>query len=232
MSDTLKERKIYRILTNSASKAWDKIAFWTTAKSVDAADGNNLETKVGAIKGITTSTNTTTTGYAADATVIKNLNDSLGGYKFTTKDGKIAYYKASAGADSATPFNGGIDGDWNFHLVVALSPGNSTVFNLKTTLYLQKGIFEAEMHTRSTSDIVNQTTTKSLSEFSPYFDKSIKFKIVEFFPVHNSSTFTGGNAYVSVYLVNNTVETLLYTKTTSTVSLTVNEVISFTEYIN
>ena len=109
MSDTLKERKIYRILTNASTKAWDKIAFWTTAKSVDAADGSNLETKVGAIKGITTSTSTTTKGYAADATVIKTLNDSLGGYKFTTKDGKIAYYKASAGADSAVPFSSGTD---------------------------------------------------------------------------------------------------------------------------
>ena len=33
------------------------------------------------------------------------LNKSLGGYKFTTKDGKIAYYKESEGADSAVPFS-------------------------------------------------------------------------------------------------------------------------------
>lgn len=95
-TENLKERKIYRILTNATSKAWDKIAFWTTAKSVDAADGNNLETKVGAIKGITTSTNTTTKGYAADATVIKKLNDSLGGCKLVREGGDFFI----VGADS------------------------------------------------------------------------------------------------------------------------------------
>ena len=106
-TENLKERKIYRILTNASSKAWDKIAFWTTAKSVDAADGKNLETKVGAIKGITTSTSTTTTGYAADATVIKKLNDSLKGFTpIVDSTGKITGYKTKAGADTVFPFSG------------------------------------------------------------------------------------------------------------------------------
>ena len=32
------------------------------------------------------------------------VNSSLGGYKLTTVNGKIAYYKESEGADSAVPF--------------------------------------------------------------------------------------------------------------------------------
>ena len=32
-------------------------------------------------------------------------DDNLGGYKLTTVDGKIAFYKESEGADSATPFS-------------------------------------------------------------------------------------------------------------------------------
>ncbi len=34
-----------------------------------------------------------------------NINDSLGGYKLTTINGKIGYYLESEGADSALPFN-------------------------------------------------------------------------------------------------------------------------------
>lgn len=37
-----------------------------------------------------------------------SLNDSLGGYKLTTVDGKIAYYKESEGADSAVPFSSSV----------------------------------------------------------------------------------------------------------------------------
>ena len=33
------------------------------------------------------------------------VNNSLGGYKLTTIDGKIGYYLESAGADSAVPFS-------------------------------------------------------------------------------------------------------------------------------
>lgn len=33
------------------------------------------------------------------------VSSSLGGYALTTKDGKIAYYQVSEGADSALPFN-------------------------------------------------------------------------------------------------------------------------------
>lgn len=93
-TENLKQRKIYRICTDAANKVWDKIYFLTNATSVDANDGDNLETKVGAIKGITTSTSVTTTGYAADATVVKGLNDSLaqGKVKFqVTSDGKLQY---------------------------------------------------------------------------------------------------------------------------------------------
>lgn len=43
------------------------------------------------------------------AGAIQELNSNLGGYALTTKDGKIAYYQVSEGADSAVPFiSGGI----------------------------------------------------------------------------------------------------------------------------
>lgn len=51
---------------------------WTSSNTVEFKDGKTAQTKVGAIKGITTSTNTKETGYAADATTVAALNQSLG----------------------------------------------------------------------------------------------------------------------------------------------------------
>lgn len=73
---TTKERVPYRIWDKVNSK-WNELKFKTSANSVDAEDGDTLETKVGAIKGITTSTNVTTTGFAADASVVSELNTNL-----------------------------------------------------------------------------------------------------------------------------------------------------------
>lgn len=51
---------------------------WTSSNTVEFNDGKTAQTKVGAIKGITTSTSATETGYAADATTVAALNQSLG----------------------------------------------------------------------------------------------------------------------------------------------------------
>lgn len=54
------------------------ISRWTSSNTVECDDGETVQTKVGAIKGITTSTSVTETGYAADATTVAALNQSLG----------------------------------------------------------------------------------------------------------------------------------------------------------
>lgn len=64
---------------------WHRISFWTHANDVEFEDGKTAQTKVGAIKGITTSTNTKETGYAADATTVAALNQSLS--DFSNKQG-------------------------------------------------------------------------------------------------------------------------------------------------
>lgn len=68
--------KFYRIWS-VADKLWHRISFWTHANDVEFNDGKTAQTKVGAIKGITTSTSATETGYAADATTVAALNQSL-----------------------------------------------------------------------------------------------------------------------------------------------------------
>ena len=116
MSENIKTRKYYRVHNGTD---WDRMHFVTDANSVDANDGDNMETKVGAIKGITTSTEVTEEGYAADATTVAALNSSLGGLKFgVDSSGNYGYYKA--GADSVTPFK----------TTKVISLGTGTSFNV------------------------------------------------------------------------------------------------------
>ena len=106
MAENIKSRKYYRVHNG---ESWDRMHFVTDANSVDANDGDTMETKVGAFKGITTSTNVTEEGYAADATTVAALNDSLGGLSFgVDSEGNYGYYKYDepVGADTLVPFKG------------------------------------------------------------------------------------------------------------------------------
>ena len=88
-SENIKERKIYRVLIDELNKVWERIYFLTNARSVDADDGDNLETKVGAIKGITTSTTVTEEGWAADA---KTVNERIIDIKDKIDTGEYPFY--------------------------------------------------------------------------------------------------------------------------------------------
>lgn len=92
MAENIKSRKYYRVHNGTD---WDRMHFVTDANSVDANDGDTMETKVGAIKGITTSTEVTEEGYAADATVVAALNSSLG--KVNNNLGGLRFYEDSTG---------------------------------------------------------------------------------------------------------------------------------------
>ena len=69
--------KKFRRLIDVATNKWRRYSFWNKAKDTECEDGTDVETKVGAIKGITTSTNVSETGYAADAKTVSELNQSL-----------------------------------------------------------------------------------------------------------------------------------------------------------
>lgn len=55
---------------------------WTSGNTVELDDGNTVQNNLGAIKGITTSTSVTETGYAADATTVAALNESSANKSF------------------------------------------------------------------------------------------------------------------------------------------------------
>lgn len=69
--------KKFRRLIDIATNKWRRYSFWNKAKDTECEDGTDVETKVGAIKGITTSTNVSETGYAADAKTVSEINQSL-----------------------------------------------------------------------------------------------------------------------------------------------------------
>ncbi len=93
----------FRKLIDETTKLWQRISIWTKSSDVEFDDGENAETKVGAIKGITKDLNTTEEGYAADMTALAKINSKLGGLSFavitqaefnalTTKDQYTIYF--------------------------------------------------------------------------------------------------------------------------------------------
>ena len=76
-SENIVTGKKYRILKDATQKVWDVISFWTKAKDVEFNDGQNAETKVGSIQGITSGLTTTSSNIAASASAVKELNDKI-----------------------------------------------------------------------------------------------------------------------------------------------------------
>lgn len=105
VNETIVTGRKFRKLTDAASKKWQRISFWHKASDCEFNDGKTAEEKLGAIKGITTDLNVTVPGYAADATRVSELNNSLGGLQFL-KDAEGNWGYKPSGADSVTPFSG------------------------------------------------------------------------------------------------------------------------------
>ena len=67
----------FRKCIDVSNQLWQKISFWSKASDIEFDDGENAETKLGAIRGITADLNTTETGYAADMTALTQLNNQI-----------------------------------------------------------------------------------------------------------------------------------------------------------
>lgn len=115
VNETIVTGRKFRKLTDAASKKWQRISFWHKASDCEFNDGKTAEEKLGAIKGITTDLNVTVPGYAADATRVSELNNSLtdlGGFKpvIDESTGEITGYKTTiGGADTVFPFSSEIN---------------------------------------------------------------------------------------------------------------------------
>lgn len=122
-----KERVPYRIWDKVNSK-WNELMLKTNAKSVDADDGKTLQTKIGAVNGITSDLNGEASDVAASIKCVNQLNNSLGGLKFGKDgDGNYGYYGADG---SLIPFS-------NLPMPIGESykaGSNNTVLSTKLTI--------------------------------------------------------------------------------------------------
>lgn len=137
----------YRRLIDVATKLWERISFWTKASDVEFDDGKNAQLKVGAIKGITTSTSVTETGYAIDASVIpsiyakitelnNNFNDAIAD---AYQQGMNAVNNANIGSITQVRNGGSVGRNWICNSKLAIvtvnahaNCGNTTLENEST----------------------------------------------------------------------------------------------------
>ena len=87
VNETIVTGRKFRKCIDAATKAWQRISFWTKSSDVEFEDGKNAETKLGAIDGITDSLEDTSSRMAASAKAVSTLNNNLGGYSY----GETAY---------------------------------------------------------------------------------------------------------------------------------------------
>lgn len=109
VNETIVTNRYFRRCTDAANKVWQRISFWHKASDCEFDDGSTAQTKVGAIKGITTSTSVTETGYAADMTTVKGLqtqidelNSNLGAKLLWTNESTGSAFKEQTISISST----------------------------------------------------------------------------------------------------------------------------------
>ena len=112
-------------------------SLWSNANTVEADDGKNMETKVGAINGITSSTTANSTDIAASANLVNTrcneLSNNLGGLSFgQDADGNWGF--KIGGADTVVPFKGEPDFDYehNISIPYIVVAGNPNVLHYYT----------------------------------------------------------------------------------------------------
>lgn len=112
-------------------------SLWSNANTVEADDGKNMQTKVGAINGITSSTTANSTDIAASANLVNTrcneLSNNLGGLSFgQNADGNWGF--KIGGADPVVPFKGEPDFDYehNISIPYIVVAGNPNVLHYYT----------------------------------------------------------------------------------------------------
>lgn len=67
----------FRDYLRNADGTYSLKSLWTSAQTVECSDGDTVEDKIGALKGITADLTTAETGYAADITAVGKVNTDL-----------------------------------------------------------------------------------------------------------------------------------------------------------
>ena len=96
-----KDCKEYHIW-DKVNGVWNRLFFKTNAKSVEADDGKELQTKVGALNGITSDLSCEDESIAISA---KAVNDSLSLINVYVGSDNMLHFTAKDGADSGINFS-------------------------------------------------------------------------------------------------------------------------------
>lgn len=94
----------YRQCIDEINKIWKRYSLWNKAADTECEDGQTVEEKVGAIKGITTDLNVTDTGYAADVTMLTQLYSDMEMLRNHIAAVDTRVTNAINGGDLAAPF--------------------------------------------------------------------------------------------------------------------------------
>ena len=160
--------KKFRRLIDIATNKWRRYSFWNKAKDTECEDGTDVETKVGAIKGITTSTNVSETGYAADAKTVSEINQSL----TNLNDSKKTYLRLvlpNLAADAKTV----CDYINKNYLLGQLSPAYTVEFDI---IAAKVDWFSGTLSTDSTALVAGRTVWGIVQQRSISADNSTVYK--------------------------------------------------------
>ena len=108
INETIVTGRKFRKLIDEANKLWQRISFWTKSSDVEFDDGNDAETKLGAIDGITDSKNSTSSNIAISAKAFSELYSDLDECSLERRqDGVWITYTPPGGADPVSKKLGG-----------------------------------------------------------------------------------------------------------------------------
>ena len=169
IGDTVSKGNYFNVCTDETNQTFETKSFYTDSEDVSFADGENAESKVGAIKGITSDFNTTDAGYAASMTAVSKLNSSLNGLSFAQDaDGNWGY---KVGADAVIPFKSGFDLEKSVLVFQNLSQNTSgqQVTNSYRTTSMYKTQYIAILIGMSTDPNSNQVLSMSAGKIAKQF---------------------------------------------------------------
>lgn len=123
----------FRDYLRNADGTYSVKSLWTSSQTVECDDGDTVEKKIGALKGITADLTTAETGYAADMTVVSKINSDVTSLQSSFTEARADLIKALASlgvtADTRLTF------DQLIALIpslVQLTPGTATANSILT----------------------------------------------------------------------------------------------------
>ena len=92
----------YKRYIKQSDGTYKLVSHWTSSNTVEMNDGNTLETNLGAVKGVTSSLASTSTGVALSASAGKSLQDQITEIESNLNDGKLIEGKLHLYYDNMT----------------------------------------------------------------------------------------------------------------------------------